>query len=182
MLLGCAHLSKTDGSQSLDLQRDALTGGRCRRRGQPLPRLRLRPPRRPAGVSTRKGDVLVVVLESSPASAATSPIWSTSCRTCRPAGWVFAALAEFEGELIQMAFSASRSTAATASRCSCRAVSTAEASAPTYSRRVSPATSAGWLSRGMVGSGKQLADDDPCRWGAREARRRCRRRGWSRGR
>ena len=32
-----------------------------------------------------------------------------------------------------------------------------------------PATSAGWLSRGMVGSGKQLAADDPC-VGAREGR------------
>ena len=83
-LLGCAHVSKTDGFQSLDLQRDAL-------RAQPLPRLRLRPPRRPAGSRQSAcapcGRATCSWSGSSTASAATSPIWSTPCRTCRPAGW-----------------------------------------------------------------------------------------------
>ena len=67
----------------------------------------------------------MLVVWSSTASAATSPTWSTPCRTCRPAAWVcgcspargaqidtttaagrlvsgiFAALAEFERELIR---------------------------------------------------------------------------------
>ena len=56
MVIGYARVSKTDGSQSLDLQRDAL-----RARGH-----RLRRSRRPAGTrqlparALRKGDVLVV--------------------------------------------------------------------------------------------------------------------------
>ena len=50
MLIGYTRVSKTAGSQSLDLQRDALAG-RGHRRGQPLPRPRLRRTRRPAGVA-----------------------------------------------------------------------------------------------------------------------------------
>ena len=48
MLIGYARVSKTDGSRSLDLQRDG-PAGRGHRRGQRLPRLRLRRTRRPAG-------------------------------------------------------------------------------------------------------------------------------------
>ena len=66
MLTGYARVSKADGSQSLDLQRDALLAGGVDE-ANPLPRLRLRPPRRPAGAR----------LESSTASAATG---NTSCQ------------------------------------------------------------------------------------------------------
>ena len=48
-LIGYARVSKTDGSQSLDLQRDALGTAR-RRRGQRLARPRVRCPGRPAGL------------------------------------------------------------------------------------------------------------------------------------
>ena len=58
-------------------------GGR-RRRGQPLPRPGLRPPRRPAGArQTAREDSGTTTCSSSgssTASAATSPIWSTPCR------------------------------------------------------------------------------------------------------
>ena len=49
MLIGYARVSKTDGSQSLDLQRDALRAEGIDDAVNPLPRLRLRRPRRPAG-------------------------------------------------------------------------------------------------------------------------------------
>ena len=115
MPIGYARVSKTDGSQSLDLPRDAL---------------------RVAGVDDavnlyhdcasglrddRPVSTAACGLCGSTALAATSPIWSTRCRTCRPAGWacgcspgdgaqidtttaagrlvfgIFAALAEFAG-------------------------------------------------------------------------------------
>ena len=52
-------------------------GGR-RGRGQPLPRLRPRPP---ACATTGRDSTTACA----PASVATSPIWSTPCRTCPPA-------------------------------------------------------------------------------------------------
>ena len=89
MLIGYARVSKADGSQSLDLQRDALqaagvdavhvyhdfaSGVRDDRPGLDS-----------CVRALRTGDVLVVW--SSTASAAPSPTWSTPCRTCRPAAW-----------------------------------------------------------------------------------------------
>ena len=65
-LISYAHVSKTDGSQLQDLQRDACGH---RRRGQPLPRPRFRRPRRPAG--TRQ------LPARPPGWAGTSPTWST---------------------------------------------------------------------------------------------------------
>ena len=104
-------------------------GGRRRRRGQRLPRPRVRRPGRPGRVSTAAcapcGRAMCSSSGNSTASAGTSPTWSTPCRTVGPrrgpAGYspararrfdtttaagrlvfgIFAALAEFERELIR---------------------------------------------------------------------------------
>ena len=131
MLIGYARVSKTDGSQSLDLQRaNALRAAGVDDGSQPQPRLRLRPPRRPAGARQLPAGPAegrrARGLEARPPGVATSPIWSTPCTTpvgprggpasaCRrrsadrhhdrgrpPRVWhLRATLAEFERELIR---------------------------------------------------------------------------------
>ena len=130
MLIGYARVSKADGSQSLDLQQDGAlraegveainlyhdlaSGVRDDRPGLDSCLARATEGRR-----ARR-------LEARPSRPATSPTWSTPYRTCRPAAWacgcsparartqidtttaagrlvfgIFAALAEFERELIR---------------------------------------------------------------------------------
>ena len=89
-LIGYARVSKADGSQSLDLQRDAL-----RAEGVDAGNVYHdvasgvrddRPDSTAACAPLRKGDVLVV-WKLDRLGAATSPTWSTPCRTCRSAAW-----------------------------------------------------------------------------------------------
>ena len=83
MLIGYAHVSKTDGSQLLDLERDTLRAAGIDDAANPLPRPRLRRPRRPAG--TRQ-------LPARPTGwAGTSPTRSrppTRGRTCSSGGGI----------------------------------------------------------------------------------------------
>ena len=79
--------SKTDSSQSLDLQRDALRAAGV---DDPV-NVYLRRPRRPAGLSTAPcgpcGRATCSSSGSSTGWAGTWPTWSTPCRTCRPEAW-----------------------------------------------------------------------------------------------
>ena len=85
MLIGYVRVSKTDGSQSLDLQRDALATAAVDAvnvyhdlaSGVPDDRPGSTPACAPCGTATCSSSA------SSTASAETSPTWSTPCRTSR---------------------------------------------------------------------------------------------------
>ena len=88
MLIGYARVSKADGSQSLDLQRDALrasTPATSITTSRPVPATTVRDS---TAACARAERATCSSSGSSPASAATSPTRSTPCRPCRPAAWV----------------------------------------------------------------------------------------------
>ena len=93
MLIGYARVSKTDGSQSLDLQRDAL-------RAAGIDDATNLYHDRASGVRDDRpaacepcGRATCSSSGSSTGWAGTSPTWSTPCRICRPAGWACGVLA-----------------------------------------------------------------------------------------
>ena len=115
MLIGYARVSKADGSQSLDPAARRVGGPRASTT-------------RPTSTTTSRPAYATTGPDSTAACVALrkgAPTWSTPCRTCRPAAWacgcspgkapqidtttaagrlvfgIFAALAEFERELIR---------------------------------------------------------------------------------